>query len=320
MASLAGTKSTVQPFQRVLTLPPLLGPLPSNAEHTRRGIISATMSFDTVAIVGVGLIGGSIGLAARKRRAVRSVVGVGRSRESLEHACQLGCIDAAVSLADAAAQADLVIVCTPVDRVAEMVRAAAALARPNVVFTDAGSTKDAIVRELDGSLPNGAEFVGSHPLAGSEKRGPEAARADLLDGRVVVVTPTASSSPVTVGRLTEFWQSLGARVLRLSPLDHDDAVATTSHLPHLAAAALVGILPHSLLPLAASGFRDTTRVAAGEADLWAAIFAQNRGAVLAALARYNEKLAEYRAAIEINDMTTLRRLLADAKVIRDAVG
>jgi prephenate dehydrogenase len=283
-------------------------------------IITPGMTADTLVIVGVGLVGGSAGLAARTRGVVRRVIGVGRSAESLAAAHKIGCIDAGTTdLAAAVREADLVLVCTPVDRVVEHVRAAAAACRAGTIITDAGSTKDTIVRSLDGTLPPGIRFVGGHPLAGSEKRGPEHACPKLFDDRLVILTPTPRTDPAAVRWVEEFWQALGARVLRLSPLDHDDAVAITSHLPHLVAAALANTLPEELRSLTASGFRDTTRVAAGEPDLWSAIFAQNRGAVLAALGRLEQRLSDYRNAIEHDDMTTLRRLLSEAKTMRDSL-
>jgi prephenate dehydrogenase len=275
---------------------------------------------DTLVIVGVGLIGGSAGMAARKRGIARRVVGVGRSAASLAAASDAGCIDESTTdLAAAASAADLVLVCTPVDRIAEFVRTAAAACRPGTLLTDAGSTKDAIVRALDGALPPGVPFVGGHPLAGSEKRGPEYASAELFVDRLVILTPTPRTDPAAVQRVGAFWRSLGARVQHLNSQDHDDAVAITSHLPHLTAAAIASTLPDHLRSLTATGFRDTTRVAAGDPDLWAAIFAQNRGAVLAALGRLEQRLADYRHAIEHDDMTTLRRLLAEAKVVRDSL-
>ncbi|HEX4588793.1 MAG TPA: prephenate dehydrogenase [Gemmataceae bacterium] len=276
---------------------------------------------NTLVIVGVGLIGGSVGLATRKRGVVRRVIGVGRTANSLVAAKQSGCIDdGTTDLSAAVREADLVLVCTPVDRVVEQVRAAANVCRGGTIVTDAGSTKDTIVRALDGTLPPGVPFVGGHPLAGSEKRGPEHAAADLFVDRLVILTPTPRTDPVAVERVGSFWRSLGARILHLSPQDHDDALAITSHLPHLAAAAIANTLPDHLRSLTATGFRDTTRVAAGDPDLWAAIFAQNRGAVLAALGRLEQRLADYRHAIEHDDMTTLRRLLAEAKTVRDAIG
>src|SRR5215213_2813798 len=162
------------------------------------------MTADTLVIVGVGLIGGSAGLAARDRGVARRVVGVGRSAESL---------------AAAPREADLVLVCTPVDRIAAHVRTAAAACRPGTLLTDAGSTKDTIVRSLDGSLPPGVPFVGGHPLAGSEKRGPEHARADLFVDRLVILTPTSRTDVSALERAGAFWRALGARVLHLTPQD-----------------------------------------------------------------------------------------------------
>jgi prephenate dehydrogenase len=276
------------------------------------------MTPDTLVIVGVGLIGGSVGLAARARGAARRVVGVGRSTDSLAAAVGAACIDdGTTDLAGAARTADLILVCTPVDHIVDHVRIAAAACRPGTLLTDAGSTKDTIVRALDGALPPGVSFVGGHPLAGSEKRGPEHARADLFVDRLVILTPAVQTEAAAVEQIGAFWRSLGARVLHLRPQDHDDALAVTSHLPHLVAAAVANTLPQHLRSLTATGFRDTTRVAGGDPDLWAAIFAQNRGAVLAALGRLEQRLTYYRQAIENNDMTTLRRLLAEAKAVRD---
>ena len=276
------------------------------------------MTPDTLVIVGVGLIGGSVGLAARERGVARCIVGVGRSADTLAAAARAGCIDdGTTDLTVAARGADLILVCTPVDRIVDHVRSAAAVCRPGTLLTDAGSTKDTIVRALDGTLPPGVPFVGGHPLAGSEKRGPEHARADLFVDRLVILTPTVQTDTEAVEHIGAFWRSLGARVLHLLPQDHDDALAVTSHLPHLVAAAVANTLPQHLKSLTATGFRDTTRVAGGDPDLWAAIFAQNRGAVLAALGRLEQRLTDYRQAIEIDDMTTLRRLLAEAKAVRD---
>jgi prephenate dehydrogenase len=275
---------------------------------------------ETLAIVGVGLIGGSVGLAARARGVAGRIVGVGRSAASLAAARRAGCVDAGTSdLAEAVRDADLVLVCTPVDRIAEHVRTAAAACRSGTLLTDAGSTKDTIVRSLDGTMPAEVPFVGGHPLAGSEKRGPEHAHADLFVDRLVILTPTPRTDQIALERVGEFWQALGARVLHMSPQDHDDALAITSHLPHLAAAAIANSLPDHLRSLTATGFRDTTRVAAGDPDLWAAIIAQNRGAILAALGRLEERLTDYRQAIEHEDMAALRLLLSEAKTMRDSL-
>ena len=279
------------------------------------------MKIQTLTIVGVGLIGGSLGLAARRRGLAAHVVGAGRQQASLDRARAVGAIDeASLDLAEAVRRADVAVFCTPVDRIAEQVLAAAPGCAPGTLLTDAGSTKAAIVARLDGRLPDGVAFVGSHPLAGSEKRGPEHADADLFQGRLTVITPGPHTDPAAVGRTATFWQALGSRVRLMPPEEHDRALALTSHLPHLLAAALTGILPDELRELAASGFRDTTRVAGGDPALWGAIFSQNRGAVLEALQRLTDRLGAFRVALEAEDWTTVDTLLAEAKKVRDALG
>jgi prephenate dehydrogenase len=274
----------------------------------------------TLAIVGVGLIGGSVGLAARRRRAAARVLGVDRDADVLRRARQRGALDeACAEVPAAAAVADLVVFCTPVDAVAAQVLAAAPACRPGTVLTDAGSTKAAIVRAVEGRLPPAVPFVGGHPLAGSEKQGPEHADPDLFRDRLVVLTPAPSTDEGAVGRVAAFWQSLGARVERLSPEGHDRALALTSHLPHLVASALAGLLPPELAGLTATGFRDTTRVAAGDSALWAAIFEANRADLLAALGRLDGRLEEFRRALEGGDRAAIVELLNAGRHARAAL-
>jgi len=275
----------------------------------------------TLAILGVGLIGGSIGLAAKRRGLARRVLGIGRQPSSLDEALRVGAIDEAfLDAAAAVRQANLVIFCTPVDRIAAQVLSLAEAYQPGTLLTDAGSTKAAIVRDLDGRLPAGVTFVGSHPLAGSEKKGAGFADARLFENRLTVVTPTAGTSPAACERVAAFWQALGARVKMMPPEEHDQALALTSHLPHLLASALAGLLPPELRELTATGFRDTTRVAAGDPALWTAIFAQNREAVGDALDLLQERLRRFRAAFRAGDWSQVDELLAQAKRNRDALG
>jgi prephenate dehydrogenase len=277
-------------------------------------------TIETLVVVGVGLIGGSIALAAKARRLAGSVVGVGRNRARLEEARRRGIIDdASADLAAAARRADFVVFCTPVDRIAEGVRAAAAVCRAGSFITDAGSVKGCIYRSLANDLPGGVEFVGSHPLAGSERQGFEFADARLFENRVCVVTPVESSTRPAVAHISAFWQKLGASVVEMTPEAHDAALAETSHLPHLAAAALAGTLSQENRRLAASGFRDTTRIASGDSDLWSAIFLGNREQMLASLSRYDASLAQFRRAIEQNDASALKELLKAAKINRESV-
>lgn len=279
------------------------------------------MLCDTLTIVGVGLIGGSVGLAARRAGLARRVVGVGRNAGVLEAARRLGTIDEGTTdLAAAGPHTDLAVLCTPVDLIANHTLTLAAGCRPGTLLTDAGSTKAAIVAALAGRLPTGVQFVGSHPLAGSEKRGPEHARADLFDGRVVVLTPTADTDPATVERLASFWSGLGATVRRMDPVEHDAALAWTSHLPHLAACAVAGVVPVELLGLTAGGYRDTTRVAGGDPALWSAIFRENRAALARPLDALTGWLARFRSALEAGDGPAIEAMLRQAREVRDALG
>ena len=277
------------------------------------------MLFDRITIVGVGLIGGSVGLAAKSRNAARTVVGTGRDPRNLAKAQLLGAIDRCTTdLADAVRDADLIVVCTPVDRIAETILLAAPHCKRGAIFTDGGSTKAGIVAAVNGRLPEGIAFVPAHPIAGSEKNGVENARADLFENRLTILTPLEGCDAVE--RVSAFWQALGSRVIAMSPDDHDRALASTSHLPHAVASAVAGVTPVEWLPFAAGGFRDVTRIAGGDPHLWAAIFQANRGAVLAALEQFTTRLDEFRRLLETGDGAGLGHWLAEAKQVRDALG
>jgi prephenate dehydrogenase len=225
-----------------------------------------------------------------------------------------------LDLAKGAAQAQLVIVCTPVGRIVDDVLAAAAASRQGCLITDAGSTKAEIVAGLEGRLNGKTHFIGSHPLAGSEKNGPGAASAELFVDRTVVITPTKTTRPADLAGLAAFWQSLGANVVSMPAATHDKILAATSHLPHLAASALAAATGEDDLPWVASGWLDTTRVAAGDAELWRQIFESNRPQLLKALAKYEKSLAALRRALERGDQRKLTEILLEAKRKRDAVG
>jgi prephenate dehydrogenase len=275
------------------------------------------MRLHTLTIVGVGLIGGAIGLAAKKRGLAERVIGVGRDPAKLELARRLGAIDEiSIDLASAAADADCVVFCTPVNRIAEQVKLVAACCPPGAILTDAGSTKQAIVE----AVANELRFVGAHPLAGSEKKGVEYAHADLLVGRWTVLTPTARTLPEAVAGVRSFWEGLGTRVRLMTPADHDRALALTSHLPHLLASALAGLLPDEWRDLTATGFRDTTRIAGGAAEVWTPIFQHNRAAVLAALEQLEQRLQQFRQALTKDDVAQIDQLLTQGKKVRDALG
>ncbi len=275
---------------------------------------------DTVAIIGVGLIGSSIGLALRRGRWARRVIGVGRRNETLQTALDRGAISqATTNLAEGVKNAEFVIVCTPVCHIVDYVQQTARNAPEGVLITDVGSTKGEIVAALEGALSAGATFVGSHPMAGSEKTGPEFADARLFEGRAAIVTPAESSPGAAVEEIEEFWKVLGARVTRMSPHAHDAAVATISHVPHIAASALALGTPQELISLVGGGWLDTTRVAAGDVELWRQILTQNRTHVLQSLAEFEKTLASFRVALARGDNAELTRLLEQGKTRRDAV-
>ena len=272
--------------------------------------------FDKVAIVGVGLIGGSIGLALRERKLAREVIGIGRREKVLQEAKRLGAIDrGTTSLAEGVAEAEIVGGCTPVDRVAETALQVAEHCPQRATITDAGSTKETIVAAVDAGLTgrrDGPWFIGSHPLAGDHRTGVESARADLFDGRKTIVTPTDHSHRASTLDVTRFWRGLGADVVAISPAEHDAALAATSHLPHLVAYALAFATPKELLPLAASGWRDTTRIAGSDPKLWRPIFASNRQHMIEALDRFTEALALMRESLDTGDDEQLLAMLERA--------
>lgn len=277
--------------------------------------------WNTVAIVGVGLIGGSIGLALRQRQLAKNVVGIGRRQASLRIARRVGAVShTTIDLNKGVAEADLVVVCTPVGQIVEHVRQAAQHCAERTLLTDAGSTKQAIVAALDTGLGHGCRFLGSHPVAGSEKTGATYASADLFEGRLAILTPTKNTRAEDFDALENFWQSLGSVVVQMTPEEHDRALALTSHLPHVAAAALVLTLPEVFFRLAGTGMLDTTRVAGGDPELWRQILATNRDNVLMALEQYGAKLASLHAALRDDNQAEITRFLTLAKKGRDALG
>ncbi len=272
----------------------------------------------TVAIIGVGLIGGSIGLALRSRQLAAEVVGVGRNPEALELAVRLGAIHSGTTDLDAGVNgAEVVVVCTPVDRVADYVSRAAESAPADVLITDAGSSKRMLIEAVERDPSAAAVFVGAHPLAGSERTGVANARADLFDGRMCVLTPTPRTRLDCTRRALRFWTSLGCRVLEMTPAQHDEILAYTSHLPHAMAAAIAASVPAQWLPLAAGAYRDVTRVAAADTALWTAIFRDNRGPLLKALGALQENLDAFKYALMNDDEEAIRAWWDQARTRRE---
>ncbi len=267
-------------------------------------------------IVGLGLLGGSIALAARRRGLAEQVVGSGRSRESVAAAERSGAFDAVVGIDAAVRGADLVVLATPVSAMAGVLRRAAPALEPGCVVTDVGSVKGPLTDTLPGLLPPGVTFVGSHPMAGSHERGMDHARADLFANAVCIVTPTAGSDPLAVAKVEAFWSALGARVERLGPDAHDAAVGWVSHVPHALAFAFAAALrdaPPGATDLAGPGFRDFTRIARSDAELWSEILTLNRKALAGPLQHFSLRLAELGRALEAGDPDAVARFLAEAR-------
>jgi len=276
----------------------------------------------TIAIVGVGLIGGSLGLAIKARRLAARVIGVGRSATSLAEARRRGAVtETTTDLAAAASQADLVVVATGVASIPDLLDAVDAAVRPGTLITDAGSTKSSIVAawEKRRRVRRG-RFVGAHPIAGSHQRGPAAAAADLFTGRVTVVTPAAATPSADAEAIGGFWSAVGTTVYMMTARDHDRLLAATSHAPHVIAAAIAAATPAAARHFTAGGWRDTTRIAAGDPELWADILLDNARAVAQSLSRIAAATEKMLVALEKNDRRKLVALLKRAKEERDAVG
>ena len=295
---------------------------------------------EIVAIVGVGLIGGSLAAALRQRKVARHVIGVGRDASRLEAARKAGLIDeGSTDLAEVARRASLIVFCTPVERVAEGVRMAVAdaasvgseagsihhegtridaralTANPQLLLTDAGSVKGPICESL-ADVPN---FIGAHPIAGSHRQGFEAADANLFEGKICVLTPLPSAEQDRVHRLERFWRAVGMKTVTMTPDNHDCALAMTSHLPHVVAASLAATLAPENRSLTGTGFRDTTRVAAGDPALWSGILLNNVSHVVAGIDEVQHRLESFRTALKLGNADVLKQLLEEGRTNREAL-
>lgn len=272
--------------------------------------------FERVAVIGLGLLGGSVAGAARARGVAARVVGVSRGRDTAAAAVSAGLADeASADLATGVAGADLVVLCTPVFAMEATLRRAAPALAAGALVTDVGSVKARLVETLPGLLPPGAHYVGAHPMAGSHRSGLRHARADLFEGAVCVLTPTAATPPAALALLRDFWTALGARVVERDPAQHDAEVAWVSHLPHAVAFAYAASLagaPPPAFALKGAGFRDFTRIAASDPELWADILATNAKALAGPLAATAAGLADLARAIEAGDVEAVQRFLVRA--------
>jgi prephenate dehydrogenase len=278
-----------------------------------------------VTIVGVGLMGGSLGLAIKRARLAARVEGCVRRAASVEECQRLGAVDrATLELASAVAGAELVVLCTPLGQMRDLTQRMLPALTPGVVVTDVGSVKGTVVRELTPLVAGaGGHFVGSHPMAGSEKTGVCHAQADLFEQAICVLTPTKATPRQALLTVEALWRGVGASIRTLSPEAHDQLVSRASHLPQILAAGLANYVldpahPRIQASLCAGGFRDTTRIASGSPQMWRDIALANRQHLGAALGELVAGLEKFRRALENADADAITEFLANAKQRRDA--
>ena len=282
------------------------------------------MLFERVAILGVGLIGGSFALALKQARACGHVSGAGRSRANLELALERGMIDSIAADAVAAVHgADLVLLAAPVAQFPKLFRDMASVLGPKALVTDGGSTKrDVVAAARRGLGRRIGQFIPAHPVAGAEKSGAAAASADLFKGRRVILTPLKENAPASIRKVKALWRACGARVNAMSPAAHDKVLAAVSHLPHVLAYALVNEIKGrgnaaALFEHAAGGFRDFTRIASSHPEMWRDICVANRDEIVREMRRYSGRLRRMEKLIRAGRGARLERLFASAREARD---
>ncbi len=276
--------------------------------------------FDKIAIVGVGLMGGSIGLAVKKKRLAREVVGVCRRESSRRRALRAKVADrVTLDLAEAVKGADLVIIAAPVGKIVGLAGICVKFMKKNAILTDVGSSKKRIVSSIEKLSSKKTNFVGAHPMAGSDKSGVENAQAGIFKDAVVVLTKTAGTDRRSLGRLGRFWKSLGGCVLVLSPEKHDAHASLASYLPHAVSYALSLTQDGRSVKLAAGSLKDTTRVASSDPELWKDIFLLSEGPTLKAIASFTRNLEKLKIAIKKRREKTILRFLRRAKKISDGI-
>jgi cyclohexadieny/prephenate dehydrogenase len=280
--------------------------------------------FNRLALIGVGLIGGSIARAARALGSVETIVATSRSERTRERIGELGLADQVVATAaEAVAGADLVIVCVPIGACGAVAQEIGPHLKRGAIVSDVGSVKEAILRDMAPHIPAGVHFIPGHPVAGTEDSGPDAGFAELFVNRWCILTPPKGTDQTAIERLSQFWTAFGASVEIMSAEHHDLVLAVTSHVPHLIAYNIVGtafdlrlVTESEILKYSAGGFRDFTRIAASDPTMWRDIFLHNKDAVLEVLGRFNEDLATLTRAVRRGDGETLFNLFAERRAIR----
>lgn len=282
------------------------------------------MRWNKVTLIGVGLLGGSLGLALKKRGLAKSVVGFVRRKASEADCKKLKAVDYATrDLQCAVEDADLIVLCTPIAQMHVLVEQMLPSVKRGAIVTDVGSVKGSVVRDLESLVArSGGHFVGSHPMAGAERTGVAYARENLFENAVCVITPTRKSDSRAVRKIGRMWSSVGCHLLTLTPAAHDELVSRSSHLPHVVAAELANFVLDSRHPreqpaLCANGFRDTTRIASGSPEMWRDIAMANRRNLSRALDAFMRDLQVFRRALANGDAKAIARFFERAKQRRD---
>jgi cyclohexadieny/prephenate dehydrogenase len=289
--------------------------------------VSTAPQFDRIALIGFGLIGGSIARAARDQGLAKEIVTTARSEKTRARVMELGIVDRVVATnVEAASGADLVILCIPVGACGTVAAEIAGHLKPGAIVSDVGSVKGAVVKEMAPHLPAGVHFVPAHPVAGTEHSGPDSGFAELFINRWCILTPPEGTDPDAVEKLRAFWAGIGAKVEIMTPDHHDMVLAITSHLPHLIAYTIVGtadelegVTQSEVLKFSAGGFRDFTRIAASDPVMWRDVFLTNKDAVLEMLGTFNEDLSKLTRAIRRGDGEALFEHFARTRAIRRGI-
>ncbi|WP_240230963.1 prephenate/arogenate dehydrogenase family protein [Devosia lacusdianchii] len=286
-----------------------------------------SVHFRKIALIGIGLIGSSIALAARRQGLVEVISISTRKQETLDEAHELGLGDVyTLDAAEAVRGADLVIICTPVGAYEGVIKAIAPALETGAILSDVGSVKGHVVKVLEQHVPDGVSFIPGHPIAGTEHSGPSAGFAELFAGRWCVLTPGAEVDPAKTEKLAGFWRAMGSQVEVMDAQHHDMVLAITSHIPHLVAYNIVGTVADleaatqsEVIKFSASGFRDFTRIAASDPVMWRDVFLTNRDAVLEMLGRFSEDLSVLQRAVRTGDGPALEAMFTRTRAIRRSI-
>ena len=288
---------------------------------------NSAIVFERIALIGIGLIGSSIARRVKRDGLANHISVSARSQKSIDKAIELEFSDTAtLSHQDCVKNADLIIICSPIGAYSNIIQNIKLDLKPGAIITDVGSVKQAVIRDLAPHIPEGVHLVPAHPVAGTERSGPEAGFPELFDERWCIITPTTQTNKGSLNKVTKFWQSLGSNIEIMEPKHHDLVMAMTSHLPHLIAYTIVGTatdleksLTNEVIKFSAGGFRDFTRIAASDPTMWRDVFLNNRDAVLEMLQRFSEDITALQRAIRWGEGDTLHELFSRTQEVRRGV-